>query len=1006
MKNIAAFLLIIALTFSFCPAFAEEKSVFDELTASDISGGSDGVAVNNAGYIGGMSAGKYIYFNNIAFSEAPETLDVYIGVDSVYAGKSIEVHLDGVNGQIIGSFVTQASEWNTPLKHTIPLDVITGVHDVYVVWNGTGNFFKMQFNAKKQNRSGYFDYEDYENNCISYTDINESKYKNEILLMSDLGFADKYQDRKYNPLVPVTRGEFAQVVCRILNLSANTADEVYFDDVSVDNKYSGEISALYSRGIISGGGGSFRPNDFITMNEAVTILVRMLGYDDYAKALGGYPAGYIKTAENINLLKGVTQVTVLRKEDMAKLVSNGLQATFLKINNINAGSIDYDEVKGILSETADIYYSEGTVEANGSTTLYSPAAVVGFDKVMINDTVFSIGDTYANALLGIKCRYFYKINDDDSYTLAAIRPCANFEQLIIEDRDLKIYNDRIEYTLENKKSKKININSKTNIIYNGKALEYTLEETVQAKNVIKVRAVDNGGGYETIFIDEYDNCIVGSVDRDKMIIHDTNTNDNIEIDNGKNSVLIVVDGRIGDFSDLNSGDRLMVYKSKTKSESNLIRIYIQKDKISQTVQQIDDEYAYLKNGDTLLITPDCRKEVYAGLEAEFYINRYNEIIDYTKAAKENEGIGCFLKCTYDLSIKSNSYTSIKLLTEENGINVFDCSLPITVDGELIKTAEQIADNLDSTIYKTPVRFRTNSQGQICMIDTYKAVKNNENDTVVRLTDSVQTMLYNAKTNTMMINGRGVYPLNDETVLISFWNNRPDEEATFASPKASITEKDVPIAELYSIQDKEDIADIIVWKNRESSVLSDLVLVDCINIALNKNDEVVPCLNGYGKGKKVSYFFDYNLYNTNPTMKMLANNLKRGDLVKLDLSLYDNSIANVRLKYVGSGDASISEGEITVAAKLNQDIYESGDVNQKNRYSWGTVISYDNDILKIRLGNGDENPVEYIKTSKAAVNEVSANRKFISGIETNNIFPGDRVFVWFFEEEPKQIILYK
>ena len=67
-----------------------------------------------------------------------------------------------------------------------------------------------------------------------------------------------------------------------------------FADVTDKTEYANAISAAAYTGIISGVKGSnFRPEEFITKNEAAKVFVTMLGYGEHAERKGGYPSGYL-----------------------------------------------------------------------------------------------------------------------------------------------------------------------------------------------------------------------------------------------------------------------------------------------------------------------------------------------------------------------------------------------------------------------------------------------------------------------------------------------------------------------------------------------------------------------------------------------------------------------------------------------------------------------------------------------------------------------------------------
>ena len=110
----------------------------------------------------------------------------------------------------------------------------------------------------------------------------------------------------------ITRGEISEIVCRIYNLDYTSGGSRIFSDVDEDNPYYQAIDMVYTHGIISGfGDGSFRPNETITNEQMIKILISMTGYDDIASQYGGYPSGYMKIAGENDVLAPDTAGQIL-----------------------------------------------------------------------------------------------------------------------------------------------------------------------------------------------------------------------------------------------------------------------------------------------------------------------------------------------------------------------------------------------------------------------------------------------------------------------------------------------------------------------------------------------------------------------------------------------------------------------------------------------------------------------------------------------------------------------
>lgn len=134
-------------------------------------------------------------------------------------------------------------------------------------------------------------------------DIAGHKNEKAILRLNKLGIVEG-DDRGFAPDDNITRAEYAVMVVRALGLegSANVSKgDTPFTDVTVEAGYewaSGAINVATKLGYIQGyGGGKFGPADNIRYEDAITLIVRVLGYEPAVETKGGYPVGYLVVAE-------------------------------------------------------------------------------------------------------------------------------------------------------------------------------------------------------------------------------------------------------------------------------------------------------------------------------------------------------------------------------------------------------------------------------------------------------------------------------------------------------------------------------------------------------------------------------------------------------------------------------------------------------------------------------------------------------------------------------------
>lgn len=154
---------------------------------------------------------------------------------------------------------------------------------------------------------------DEEVSLIAFSDVPlDSNYAEVVYTLVEKGVLNGYPDGTFKGENTLSRAEFAAIMCRLTGLGDQEWRESIFPDVPYIHWASGYISAAQQRGYIAGyANGYFGPEDRLTYEQTVTILVRGLGYEDIAVQAGGYPYGYIQIAQNL----GITDNTELKKDE-------------------------------------------------------------------------------------------------------------------------------------------------------------------------------------------------------------------------------------------------------------------------------------------------------------------------------------------------------------------------------------------------------------------------------------------------------------------------------------------------------------------------------------------------------------------------------------------------------------------------------------------------------------------------------------------------------------------
>ncbi len=102
---------------------------------------------------------------------------------------------------------------------------------------------------------------------------------------------------------PVTRATMAKMLVMMQKITPEKTKTV-FSDVPEDHWASGFVSMAVNLGFVNGiGDGTFLPDEFVTYEQAIKMVVCALGYGEDAERKGGYPYGYIMVGTSL----GITQ---------------------------------------------------------------------------------------------------------------------------------------------------------------------------------------------------------------------------------------------------------------------------------------------------------------------------------------------------------------------------------------------------------------------------------------------------------------------------------------------------------------------------------------------------------------------------------------------------------------------------------------------------------------------------------------------------------------------------
>ncbi len=288
----------------------------------------------------------------------------------------------------------------------------------------------------------------------------------EALALATLQSMNVVEDSNPDLDAGLTRAQFADMLVKVTDntdLLATTATRNLFSDVSTTHWASSEINLVYQLGYMNGNGdGTFAPDRTITLGEAVTAVLRVLGYTS-ADIGYAWPNDYIAAAQTMGLLDDIdTSASTFTYGDGVSLLAAMLMEETADgddyADSLGASSIDdvlilgNDEDNGVLGDLLYVYtdsgfaYYEQVIEmpddlvesCRGTLILNKSGSVCGFIPNDETRRTISISDVDASgvynendALTMVASSATMIIDDTQSTFGASYYELENYDQVIL-----------------------------------------------------------------------------------------------------------------------------------------------------------------------------------------------------------------------------------------------------------------------------------------------------------------------------------------------------------------------------------------------------------------------------------------------------------------------------------------------------------------------------------------------------------------------------------------------
>lgn len=575
---------------------------------------------------------------------------------------------------------------------------------------------------------------------------------NEVAVQTlvSLGIVNGYKQAdgtyKYMPAKAVKRAEMAKILIEALGYgSLATGTSSSFSDVA-GHWAEGYIEFASGLKIINGyPDGTFRPEAQVSYNEALTMVLRALGYTD-AGLQGSWPTNYVVKALDLDLTDGVTLAAGgADRGGIAQVLFNALEVDTVTTNNdgdvTTTGSILIDKLGAKSEETTisldDVFDADDKLDS----------------KVDLTPNVFHKVTVYKNA----DGEVVY-VTGESTTEKGEVTTAGATTYITLDDEDdtvITLSSIGVDQVLYNGAPAKTTTNDD---LVDGASV--TIVYTTSDKTTVAGIVVEEVTATKFI-TEEYD--VEDPDDIDGITLPTTKDDDDEDITDLDN---VVVKGDATSLEDIAVNDVVYVYEADDTQKTTL---EVVRNTFTGTVTEKKSNGDVVVDGEVLDFNADVTVTVDLGEEYTFALDADGDIFDIIEgeAATVEYQYGIIVDVAEAGQGTFNTIVTapqIKLETAD-GEKVYDLAYnsdnlsdAITTDSiDILDKADMIAEGLTTQAF---IAFDLNSDGEISKI----VILADENHVVQGSTEGTTTVAISGGTYTNSLID-SIYIVTDDTNLI-------------------------------------------------------------------------------------------------------------------------------------------------------------------------------------------------------------------------------------------------
>lgn len=750
----------------------------------------------------------------------------------------------------------------------------------------------------------------------------------------------------------MSRGDFATLTAKAFKLS-ESGENTYFADVTRTDANVAGINSLAEAGVVSGYARLFRPDETITLDEALKILISVADYGVAAEEMGGYPAGYFKAANRLGIIPSYNDANALSYKEAIDLLYSMLTAPALELESIDSDD-NTNYVKGdetILASLWDVYLAKGKLTS--CYTASTDGTTVGKDEVIISGEIYDClsGKNYENSIFGTVDYVYVKRENVNSLVIYLTDANKTKDVLSVSSEELVSFDGNsysLTYTTEKGgvKAKVIERNAK--IYYNGSLYLESLTDIMSEfitggrKGTITIKS-DNSEG-EAVFIKSYEGMVVAQSDAEANVFYNmTKPNENINLNEYENVYIVNPKGEETALS-VSATTVLSVAASKDKS---YIEIVVCNDIVSGAVTHISDSdgYKLITVGEKQVKLDNSYSEQFIAITSGgnyiVYLDQFGYVIYAQTANKSEYKLGLLEKCYVNEYEEKFNGLGIYVSGDKEP-QIYPFAERVKLDGETYKgdkKALKILNNIPETegivmtggepdykkstptVKRQVIRFKVDADGNITEIDTtILGAREDKDSTLKTINNTYNFQKYRARwtSGTMRFGSDILYNASSTVTFavpsVNSAGNLLDANSKQVTVGGSPVKGDYSMySSKFSIEDNI-VYDVVGYKCTPDSMLADALIInytavevsnktyifDSIGEKMSDDNDVVKVANMWDQ----AVLKEFELKDAS-----VLDGIKKGDLVRLATGTIDKKVYAYELVYDYENDVFVNSGTI-------------------------------------------------------------------------------------------------